>query len=425
MNGEELLDFAKSIFPFNRSITGDGLRRTLEAIRGVLPELEIRAVPSGTQCFDWIVPDEWSVNEAYVIDPHGNRVIDFAANNLHLVNYSDGFVGDVSLDELQAHLHSLPDQPTAIPYVTSYYSNAWGFCISENERRKLVEGNYRVVIDSRKFPGELNFGEILIPGELNEEIFLTTYVCHPSMANNEVSGPTVLAHLGKWLSNRNNRFSYRIVFAPETIGAIAYLRKNFTHLQKHVKAAFNLTCIGDERAYSYISTRSENTLSDRVVRHVANQLPGDCRRFSFQDRGSDERQYGSPLVNLPMVTLCRTRFYDYPEYHTSLDDFSVVTAEGLKGGFNFASQCVQTLEINKTYVAQFPCEPQLGRHGLYPLTGGRPTGGDTNLMLDVLAYSDGDADLLEIAEILSCPLDHVAKAANTLANANLLRHLDK
>jgi aminopeptidase-like protein len=421
MSGQEMLTFAKELYPLNRSITGEGLRQTLRRIQVELPELQIRSVPTGTQVFDWIVPDEWEISDAFIEDPSGRRIVDFSNNNLHVVGYSVAVDVRMSLDELNLHLHSLPDLPDAIPYVTSYYHDNWGFCLSHRQRQSLPSGNYRVVIRSRKFDGVLNYGELFIPGRSAEEVLLSSYVCHPSLANNELSGPTVLTFLGKQLSARENRLSYRLVFVPETIGAICFLNDNLEHLRVSVSAGFNLTCIGDERNFSVIHSRLGTTLSDRVAVAAARMMSPSFREYTFLDRGSDERQYCSPLVDMPIVTLCRTRFYDFPEYHTSLDNFDVVTAQGLEGGFQFASKCIELLENNPRFRARFPCEPQLGRRGLYPSLGGAPSGASVNFLLDVLAYCDGHHDAQAISQITRRPVEDVTRALDVLLSYEFIR----
>lgn len=415
-----MLRFAKELYPINRSITGNGLRQTLERIKKEIPELLVRSVPSGTQVFDWTVPDEWEVLEAYIEDASGQRIVDFANNNLHVVGYSTPVDLVMSLEELNNHLHSLPKQPDAIPYVTSYYQDNWGFCLSHRQRQGLPSGSYRVVIRSRKFRGVLNYGELFIPGVTEEEVLLSSYVCHPSLANNELSGPTVLTFLGKMLSSRKNRLSYRLVFVPETIGAICFLQAQLEHLRARTSAGFNLTCIGDERNFSIIHSRLGSTLSDRVAVAAARSMTPTFREYTFLDRGSDERQYCSPMVDLPVVTLCRTRFYDYPEYHTSLDNFDVVTSQGLEGGFQFVLNCVEILENNHRFRARFPCEPQLGRRGLYPTLSTGPSGASVNLLLDVLAYCDGQHDAAAISEMIQQPIEDVSRAIELLLSHDLI-----
>jgi aminopeptidase-like protein len=269
MLGNEIYQFARELFPINRSITGEGVRKTLQKISKHLPTLQIKSVPTGTKVFDWTVPKEWSVKEAYIITPSVEKICDFSKNNLHLVGYSIPFKGSVSLDELKKKLYTLQDQPDAIPYVTSYYKERWGFCITQNQYDTLENGTYKVVINSTLFDGELNYGELLIKGKSEEEIFLSTYICHPSMANNELSGPTVVTFLAKWLKEISETdYSYRIIFIPETIGSITYLSRNYQDMKKKIFAGFNVSCVGDDRAYSYVPSRNGNTISDLIAKHV-------------------------------------------------------------------------------------------------------------------------------------------------------------
>ena len=423
MIGQEILDFAKVIFPINRSLTGEGVRETFRHIKEHLPGLTVHSVPSGTEAFDWVVPNEWEITEAYIEDSSGKRLVDFANNNLHVVGYSTAVDVSLSLDELQEHLHSLPDKPEAIPYITSYYSDRWGFCLTHLQRMALVPDTYRAVIRSRKFQGVMNYAELIIPGESSKEVFLSTYICHPSMANNEVSGPSVLTFIGKWLQSAPRHFTYRLVFLPETIGAIYYLSQHLEHLRQHVHVGFNISCVGDDRNYSFVSSRKGQTLADRIASHILPILSASFVRHSFLERASDERQYGSPLVDLPLVSLSRTKYGCYDEYHTSLDNFDVVTSTGLEGGFNMITSCIQAAESNRTYIARFPCEPQLGKRGLYPTLGGGKVSASVDVLLNVLSYCDGETDLLTLAEICGLSIFDVADAAKTLEEHGLIREI--
>lgn len=402
--GLQMHEWAQDLFPVCRSLTGDGVRSTLAYIKNLLPDLKILCVPSGTQAFDWVVPNEWTIRDAYVLDESGIRIIDFKIHNLHVVGYSEPIDEWLDLEELNKHLYSIEDQPNAIPYVTSYYSRRWGFCLTHRQREMLVPGRYRAVIDSSLEPGVLNYAEIILPGSSREEVMLSSYVCHPSMANNELSGPVVTMALALWLSSlENRRYTYRIVFVPETIGSIVYLSRNIQHLKRYVKAGFNITCVGDERCFSYLPSRCGNTLSDRAALHVLKHIDPKFKRFSWLERGSDERQYCAPGVDLPIATIMRTKYGEFPEYHTSLDDLNLVTANGLEGGFNAIKQAIQVIENNMVFKSKILCEPQLGKRGLYPTLSTKESGEQVRTMMNLISYCDGKHDLLEIADIVGEP----------------------
>lgn len=406
MIGKEIHNFAKKLWPINRSITGDGVRETLSIIKEEIPELSIHEVPSGTSVFDWIVPKEWRVNAAYIISPSGKKICDFDSNNLHLVGYSVPVDKTITLEELQLHLHSIPDQPDAIPYITSYYKERWGFCITHYEREELEEGDYKVFIDSDLFDGHLTYGEVLIKGSTKEEVFISTYICHPSMANNEISGPCVTTFLLKSLMKSEKlKYSYRVVFVPETIGSITYLSKNIKKMKANIIAGFNVTCIGDNRNYSYLPSRNGNTISDKVAKHVLRNIYPNYKSYDWNGRGSDERQYCAPGVDLPIASIMRTKFGGYDEYHTSLDNLeNVVTPEGLDGGFNAIWKALEALEKNCFPKTKVLCEPQLGRRGLYPTLSTKHSAASVKMMMDLITWSDGTRSLIDIADICKVPV---------------------
>jgi aminopeptidase-like protein len=425
--GARAYALARELFPICRSLTGPGVRQTLGILRRELPELTLHEVPSGTRCFDWTVPPEWSIREAYIATEDGRRVVDFANHNLHVMGYSTPVDTVMSLEDLRPHLYTLPDQPDAIPYVTSYYHERWGFCLSQRELDSLTPGRYRVKIDSTLAAGSLTYGELLIPGERQEEIFLSTYVCHPSMGNNEVSGPVVTTKVARWLATLPaRRFSYRIVFIPETIGSLVYLSRNLEVMKRRIVAGFNVTCVGDERAYSYLPSRQGDSLADRAALHaLRHQVGADgFVRYSFLDRGSDERQYCSPGVDLPVASIMRTKYGEYPEYHTSLDDLGVISPAGLSGGVVAIAKAILAVEMNGRYRATVLGEPQLGRRGLYPTLSTRGAGLMVRRLMDVLAYSDGKHDLLAIADLLGVPVWELSDFAQQLLAHELLADCD-
>lgn len=420
--GAILHEWMRDLFPICRSITGPGVRQTLEYFQRLLPELKIHAVPSGTTAFDWTVPDEWTIREAWVEHEDGTRVIDFARHNLHVVGYSEPVDLWMDLKDLDKHLHSEPRLPDAIPYVTSYYERRWGYCLSDNTRKALRPGKYHAFIDATLAPGELNYGELIIPGIQQEEILLSTYVCHPSMANNELSGPVIAVALAQWLmSLPERRYTYRILFVPETIGAIVYLSRNLEALKANTIAGFVLTCLGDDRTFSFLASRLDGTLADRAARHTLRHLASDYTEYSFLDRGSDERQYCSPGVDLPVCSIMRSKYGTYPEYHTSLDNLDLVTAQGLSDSLEVLRRCIETIEANEIYRATVLCEPQLGKRGLYA-TVSRHGSYDMNsrLIKDVLAYCDGSHDTIALAERLGRPAWDVSQVCIRLAAAGLL-----
>jgi aminopeptidase-like protein len=422
--GSLMHELAAELWPLPRSITGPGVRKTLEILRREIPELAIQSISTGTKCFDWTVPDEWSITEAFIENDSGCRIVDFQDNNLHVVGYSMPVDEWLQLEQLQQHLHSLPGQPDAIPYVTSYYSPRWGFCMTETQRRTLPAGRYRAVIRSELKPGVLNYGEVLLPGESDEEILLSTYICHPSMANNELSGPVVTTALATWLKTRKpRRYAYRIFFIPETIGSIAVLSLNLQALKSKTIAGYVITCIGDDRSYSFLPSRTGDSLADVVAKHVLHHLAPGYRKYSFLDRGSDERQYCSPGVDLPVASVMRTKYGEFPEYHTSLDDLNFVTPSGLAGGFLAYRRILECLESNCYPKVTVLCEPQLGKRGLYPTLSTKNSAAEVRTMMNLIAYSDGFLSLLQIAEHIHQPLWDLLPILDRLAQHDLVKKL--
>lgn len=417
-----MYSLVKELFPICRSITGDGVRKTLRIIQREIPELKIFEVPTGTKVFDWIVPKEWNIKGGYIETLEGKKVIDFADTNLHVMGYSLPIDKIVSREELLEMCYTIPEQPDYIPYVTSYYKERSGFCLSEKQKQALTEDTYHIVIDSTLENGSLTYGELLIPGNSKDEIFLSTYVCHPSMANNELSGPAVAVELAKYiLANKDRRYSYRIIFIPETIGSITYLSKNLDYMQKHVIAGYNISCVGDDRTYSYVESPYADTLADRVAQNVLNFHYPEYKRYSFLHRGSDERQYCSPLVHLPLCAICRSKYEEYPEYHTSADNLNLVSPNGLYGAFEVYRKCIDLLENNYMYIVTTPCEPQLGKRGLYPTLSRRGSINETRSMTAFIAYADGKHDLVDISNRINVPIDRLLPIIKKLLDNGLIR----
>ncbi|ARJ56245.1 DUF4910 domain-containing protein [Campylobacter cuniculorum] len=425
--GQMMHNLAQKLFPICRSISGEGFRKSLKILDNALCGgggiIRIHSIKSGSKVFDWTVPSEWNVKDAYIITPNGKKICDFKKHNLHLLGYSQAVDQEISLEELQEHLYSRSDMPDVIPYYTSYYKQRWGFCLSHNERLKLKSGIYKVFIDStHDKKGVLNYADFIIPAtqKTNDEILISSYLCHPSMANNELSGPIVAVFLAKWLLEQKSRkYNYRFVLIPETIGSLVYLSKNLKTLKAHVKAGFVLSCIGDECAYSLIHTPSTISLSDRVALHTLKNK-ANFKEYSFLHRGSDERQYNAPLVNLDIVGICRSKYGEFKEYHTSKDDLNFVTPKGLAGGLQACKELILNLEINEIYQSTTFGEPNLGKRGLYPtlnLENKRP------LITDFLAYCDGQKDVLEIADILGVQGYELQECIEKLLTFDLIKKI--
>lgn len=419
-----MYELAKKIFPICRSITGDGVRETLNILKEEYNGLNIYEVPTGTQVFDWTVPKEWNIKEAYIENSKGEKIIDFRENNLHVVGYSLPIDCFISLDELNKIIYTQPNQPDVIPYVTSYYKERSGFCMSENQKKSLIEDKYHCVIDSELKQGSLTYGEIIIKGDTEDEILLSTYVCHPSMANNEVSGPCVTINLAKWISSvENRRYTYRILFLPETIGSITYLSRNLERMKKNTVAGFVLSCVGDERTYSFVETRYGDTLTDKLIKNVLTYHYPEYKKYNFLHRGSDERQYNAPGVDLPVCAVCRSKYGEYQEYHTSADNMSLISEEGLKGAFDFMKKCINALEYNYRYKVNCLCEPQLGKRGLYPTVSQKGSYDEIRATTNFITYADGTNDLIDISNLINVPIDEIIPIVDKLIDNNLVKKI--
>ena len=397
----------QKLFPICRSITGSGIRKTLKIIKNEFPKLKIYNVPSGTKVFDWNIPPEWNIKDAYILDKNNKKIVNFKNNNLHLVGYSIPVNKFFSKKELFNHIHTLPKQPTAIPYITSYYKKYWGFCVSHKQKLQFKKkyknlDKFKVVIKSNlNSKGNLNYGELILKGKSKQEILISTYVCHPSMANNELSGPIVSMCLINHFSKlKNLQKTIRFIFIPETIGSITYLSKNLSYLKANVFGGFNLSCIGDEKQHSCIFSKYENSPSDRAIIESYNKLKIKFKRYSFLERGSDERQYNSPGIDLPITSIFRTKHGKYPEYHTSLDDFNLVTEKGIKAGLSVVKEAINILNEKIIPKNNILCEPQMSKRPLRLSLSTKDFKKSTSNYMNFLQYADGNNDLKEISELI-------------------------
>ena len=415
-----LLNLIKELYPICRSITGEGVRETLRIIQKRVP-LEIQEVPSGTKVFDWTVPLEWNVADAYVMNRAGKRVIDFQSHNLHLMSYSVPVRKKMSLEELRPHLFSLPAHPEWIPYRTSYYKENWGFCMRHVDFEELSDEEYDVVIDSTLQAGSLTYGELYLPGETSDEVLISCHVCHPSLCNDNLSGITVAVKLAETMAARSRRYSYRFLFIPGTIGSITWLAQN-EQIVPRIRHGLVITGVGDAGNVTYKKSRQGNAEIDRVTTHVLRHSGEAHSIIDFFPYGYDERQYCSPGFNLPVGCFMRTPHGQYPEYHSSADNFDLIRSESLARSYADCLQIFELLEGNRVYVSQNPrCEPQLGRRGLYRAVAGQQENQFRELaLLWVLNMSDGRHALLDIADRANLPFGQIQSAAEALIEAGLL-----
>lgn len=417
--GREMHKFAADLYPICRSITGNGIRGTLGRIKERIP-LTIHDVPSGKAVFDWTVPKEWNIRDAYIKDASGRRVVDFNNCNLHVMSYSVPLHRSVTLEELRPHLFTIPEHPEWIPYRTSYYKENWGFCISHNQMLSLQDGEYEVCIDSTLGDGNLTYGEFLVPGSSSEEILISSHVCHPSLANDNLSGLAVAMFLAEHLMHCELRYSYRFLFIPGTIGAITWLAQNRDSVER-IRHGIVLSGIGDAGGFHYKRSRRGDADIDRAAAVVLKHCGESAELMDFSPYGYDERQYCSPGFNLPVGCLMRSVWGTFPEYHTSADDLDFIKPASLARSLGVCLDIFDVLERNSIFVNQFPwCEPQLGKRNLYRSTGGESIAQETNARLWVLNLADGTYSLLDIAERSGMPFSAIREAAGALAEAGLL-----
>lgn len=418
--GEQMHQLARQLYPICRSITGNGVRQSLNILQEHIP-LEIFEIPSGKQVFDWTVPKEWNIREAWIKDSQGSKIVDFADHSLHILNYSVPIHQKMSLSELKGHLFSLPDQPDLIPYRTSYYRENWGFCLTHNQLEGLEEGEYEVYIDSTLEEGHLTYGELFIEGESEEEILFSAHICHPSLANDNLAGISVMIELAKSLLSQKNRYSYRFIFIPGTIGSITWLAENEENIPR-IKCGLVASLLGDPGNFTYKRSRRGDTEIDQIVEYVLQESGKEHEIIDFFPYGYDERQFCSPAFNLAVGNFTRSQFGQYPEYHTSGDNLELVQPQYLQESLEMYQAVLSILEKNQTYLNLSPkCEPQLGKRGLYDAIGGNSDSKALQMaMLWVLNLADGNYSLLEIAKRSKISFEIIAKIADTLIEKDLL-----
>lgn len=393
------LQHGKNIFKYNRSLSGDGVRKTFKYFQTKINnQFKIKYFKSGQKYFDWIAPKEWKVNNAYL--KYKNKIIlNYKENNLSLLGYSSKKIKKMTLNELKKNIFYNKDRPNSTPYVTSYYYKNWGFCLPYNKFKKLKKGMYDVNINTEFFNGKINYAELYIKGRSKKEILITSYTCHPSLANNELSGPLVIAGLASKL--KPSKYSIRLLLIPETIGAIAYISKNLAHLQKNLIAGVNLTCVGKNGPFTIIKTINENTYIDKIIYRIANRRK--LRLLSFLERGSNERQFGCQKLNLPFLTFCRMKFGEYPEYHTSDDNLKIINNKTLMGSMNFIKDIINEIQKNSIYIKNNYCEPFLSKYNLWEKIRHKKFGKKTRDIFNITAYVNKDHDITELSAKLKIP----------------------
>lgn len=400
MSKKNIMTLAKELWPIHRTIVGPGIKLSLKIIKSYQNSLRIKSIRSGTKVFDWKIPNEWNIKDAW-IKFNNIKILDYKHNNLHVVGFSSKIDKIIDLKALKKKIHYIKKLPDAIPYVTSYYKKYWGFCIEYNKFKNLKKGRYHIYIDSKFTKGNLNYGEIVFPGKSKKEILFSTYLCHPSLANNEISGPCVSTYLSKYVKNIKNRYyTYRFIFIPETIGSIAYISKNLNYMKKNIIAGFNISCVGDEREYSYVSSRMGNTLADHIAKKILFSIDKKYKKYSWLERGSDERQFCSPGVDLPICNISRSKFGAYKEYHNSLDVLGkVVTEKGMNSSVALFKKIINFLEKNFYYNSVNKCEPFMTKRNLYSSLSKYENNLDnTQDLMNVLSMCDGKTELEEISD---------------------------
>lgn len=419
----KIYNLIKKLFPINRSLTGKGNRFTLKILKNINPKLLIKKVSSDTKIYDWRIPLEWEIKNGYILTPNNKKICDFNKNNLSVVGYSISVNKKLNLEDLKKKIYTIPDRPNSIPYITSYYKKDWGFCMTHNQKKKLIKGDYKIFIESSFKKGFLNYGEIFLKGKLKKEIFFSTNICHPSMANNELSGPSFLIYLSKYIENlRNRKYSYRFIFIPETIGSLAYIKKNISKMKSNIFAGFNVVCVGDDRAYSFLPSKMGNTVSDNLAKQALKELKLKYKEYNWKNRGSDERQYCAPGIDLPVTTVIRSKYNEYKEYHTSDDKLGkVVTKKGLLNTFKLYKKIINNIESNQYPISKNLGEPMLSKRNLYPSISNKTNNNNLRILVQILTWSDGKHSLYDISKKLNVPLSKIMLQVKILNKQKLIK----
>lgn len=428
MTGKQIFKLAQTLWPFNRSLAGNENRKTLKILKSINPKLKIIEYKSGDKVYDWKVPNEWNVKEAWIKDKKGNKIIDFKDNNLHLVNFSTSIKKKITKKKLLKNIHTIKKLPNAIPYITSYHKKNWGFCMKHEDLKRLKDKSYFINIESNFKKGSMSIGEIIIPGKSSKQILISTYICHPSMANNELSGPCLAIYLSKWIMSKKRKYTYRFVFLPETIGSITYIEKNYKILKEKVISGLNVTCVGDNNNYSFLPSRKENGILDKIIQAILIKKKIKFKKYSWIYRGSDERQYCWPNTDLSISSLMRSKYREYREYHTSLDRLdSVVNSKGLQNSFDIYKEIIKSLETKDFPISTTFCEPMLSRINLYPKIGNASKVSKlklkSKLILNILSYCDGTKSTEEISNKCEIKFLYCKKILKFLKEKNLVRIL--
>jgi aminopeptidase-like protein len=416
-----------NLYPMCRSITGESTKKTLEYIKNKIP-INIHCIETGKEVFDWKIPREWNIRDAYIKNSKGEKIVDLSNHYLHILNYSIPMNKKMNLEELKKHIYTLPEFPDWIPYFTSYYKDNWGFCMKHNDFLKLEDDTYEVFIDSSLENGNLHYADLIIKGKSEKEILISSYCCHPQQCNDSLSGTVVAMHLAKYLLNTENYYSYRFVFIPETIGAITYISQNLEIMKKNIIGGYTLTCLGDEGDFTYLKTRKENQFVDKITLFLLKESGLKYKVRDFHTCGSDERQYNYPGIDLNIGSLMKTKYAEFDEYHTSADNLDFVTVKGLKDSYDFYIKCINLIEVNHFYKNNILCEPFLSKHGLYTDIGALKTIENIGeYCRRILYYCDGNNDLIDIYEILKKYMNfkELVNIINILINKKIIYTYNK